>query len=306
MSLLHSLCDPQNTAEITTCDSEVMKDSVASPSPPLGALALGGAGHPVVRTLGQFRGRELRALPQAAPHCQPCDGASLDASPRPRSQADGLPLAAAALACSGVTQGHPSPSGDPPLPGTRHSRSPQRPSRLTDLHSDSPPSAQSGHTAPTLRHLRPACPLSRARLGVQTGQLSTGVRLLAPRWPRSSRLAARRAAVRAPRRGPREAATASGPVTHLLSRLSFHAWGGCIPRHQLTSGPCFHLFLAVGSGPGRDPFLSQTGNIWTRSGSRLHGQKTGFPEERGWLGSCDRLQVTGWNEGLLTPTRGWS
>lgn len=139
MSLLHSLCDPQNTAEITTCDSEVMKDSVASPSPPLGALALGGAGHPVVRTLGQLRGRELRALPQAAPHCQPCDGASLDASPRPRSQADGLPLAAAALACSGVTQGHPSPSGDPPLPGTRHSRSPQRPSRLTDLHSDSPP-----------------------------------------------------------------------------------------------------------------------------------------------------------------------
>ncbi|XP_048079640.1 basic proline-rich protein-like [Ursus arctos] len=151
-----------------------MKDSVASPSPPLGALALEGAGHPVVRTLRQFRGRELRALPQAAPHCQPCDGASLDASPRPRSQADGLPLAAAALACSGVTQGHPSSSGDPPLPGTRHSRSPQRPSRLTDLHSDSPPSAQSGHTAPTLRHLRPACPLSRARLGVQTGQLSTG------------------------------------------------------------------------------------------------------------------------------------
>lgn len=81
MSLPHSLCDPQNTAETTTCDSEVMKDSVASPSPPLGALALGGVSQPVARTLRQFGGREPRALPQAAPHCQPCNGASLDAEP---------------------------------------------------------------------------------------------------------------------------------------------------------------------------------------------------------------------------------
>lgn len=57
--------------------------------------------------------------------------------------------------------------------------------------------------------------------------------------------------MRAPRRGPHEAAT----VTHLLSRLSFHTWGGVHSKASTHLRPLLSSLPGCGLRDGRDPFF---------------------------------------------------
>lgn len=198
--------------------------------------------------------------------CPLCPRRPREQRPQPRSLAAGLPLATAALACSRGSQDRLFSSGDPPTP------TPGRPGALGDI-SASRTCAQTLASALASGPLVPALPGSS--------------------W--SGRL----------QRDP----GGGGPVTHLPPGLIFHTGRG-LGVFQRTSSPPAPLppsppGCGLGGVPGSPAFPAwgHTDTLWLPPS--LHRQKTGF-QRRGWLRSGNGLQVTGWNEGLLTPDRWWS